>query len=107
MTTRLKRCDGFALVELFVVLIIIAVLVAIAIPIYNNIQQTARDKTDETNVRIINSATLQWMLANHSNDPRKETTDTLKSKLAGYLMEWPISSNGRVFVLDNGFWKVQ
>ena len=107
MTTSLKRRDGFALMELLTVLIIIAVLVAIAVPIYNSTVQTAKDRIDEANVKILNSATLQWMLEDKNNDPRNETTDSLKFKLTGYLMEWPVSPNNKVFVLDNGLWKVQ
>ena len=107
MTANIKRRDGFSLVELLMVLSIIAVLVAIVVPIYNSTVQTARDRTDEANIKILNSATLQWMLADKSNDPRNETKDTLKPKLADYLMEWPVSPNNKAFVLDNGLWKVQ
>ena len=107
MMTGFKRRDGFALVELLTVLVVIVLLLAIVVPIYNSTAQTARDKTDQANVKIINSATLQWVLANESNDPRSETTETLKSKLSGYLMEWPVSPNGKAFVLDNGFWEVE
>jgi prepilin-type N-terminal cleavage/methylation domain-containing protein len=54
----LKRHEGFVLVELMTVLIIIAVLAAISVPIYDLILQTIRNRTDEANARILNSATL-------------------------------------------------
>jgi len=90
------------------VVIIIAVLLAIAVPVFNSTQQKARDRTDEANVKILNSATLQWVLANEANDPRDYETDTLKPELAGYLLEWPKSPNdGKEYVLENGLWKVE
>jgi len=108
---NLRSRGGFTLVELLTVLSIIVILVAIAVPIYNLSQQSAKDKADESNVRILNSATLQWMLKNEANDSRGEgiNTETLKAKLEGvYVMEWPVSPNdGKSYVLDNGFWKVQ
>ena len=61
------------------VVIIIAVLLAIAVPVFNSTQQKARDRTDEANVKILNSATLQWVLANEANDPRDYETDTLRT----------------------------
>lgn len=100
---------GFSLIELVAVMVIIAILVAIAIPIYNSSQQTARDKTDEANVKILNSATLPWVLADEGNDPRDYETETLKSELDGiYIVNWPVSPNSKNYVLDeNGLWKVE
>lgn len=93
------------------VIVIIAILVAIAVPVYNSTNQTTKDRADEANVRILNSATLQWVLADDANDPRGAGIDTasLKTKLEGvYVMDWPVSPNSsKTYVLDNGFWKVQ
>jgi len=50
---------GFSLVELLVVVVVIAVLMAIAVPVYRSTEQTARDRVDEANVKILDSATLQ------------------------------------------------
>ncbi len=55
-----KNNKGFTLVELMVVVVIIGVLVAIAIPIYNNVTDTARDKADEANVRTIKGAVQMY-----------------------------------------------
>ena len=53
----LKRNNkGFTLVELMVVLLIIGILVAIAIPIYNSTQAKAKEKACAANLRTIDGA---------------------------------------------------
>ena len=52
----LKTKKGFSLVELMIVVVIMAILVAVAVPIYNSVTGNAREKTCLNNQRqILNS----------------------------------------------------
>ena len=46
-----KRKNGFTLAELLIVVAIIAVLVAVAIPIFNSQLEKSRESTDLANIR--------------------------------------------------------
>ena len=47
-----KRKNGFTLAELLIVVAIIAVLVAVAIPIFNSQLEKSRESTDMSNIRV-------------------------------------------------------
>ena len=52
MLSKIKKNNkGFTLMEMLIVVAIIAVLVAIAIPTFNNALEKSREATDEANVR--------------------------------------------------------
>ena len=51
---------GFTLVELMVVVVIIGILIAIAIPLYNTVQATAREKACFANQRTIDGSIAMY-----------------------------------------------
>ncbi|EEG78357.1 prepilin-type N-terminal cleavage/methylation domain-containing protein [Dethiobacter alkaliphilus] len=56
-----KNQKGFTLVELMVVVVIIGILVAIAVPIYNTTMTRAQDRADDANIRVLNGAVAAYV----------------------------------------------
>ena len=77
-----KGNKGFTLVELMVVVVIIGVLTAIAVPIYNNATEKAKLNAIAANLRIINGAIGQYQANNNGSNPNK-------TQLNAYIQEWP------------------
>lgn len=65
----LKNHKGFTLVELMVVVVIIGILVAIAVPVYSSSTKTAERRAVEANLRTIDSAIMQFQVANDGTSP--------------------------------------
>ena len=58
----LQNRKGFTLVELMIVVVIMGILVAVAIPIYNTATNNARAKTCASNCEVIEKAATQYMM---------------------------------------------
>ncbi len=79
MLKKLNNKKGFTLMEMLIVVAIIAVLVAIAIPVFNGALTKAKESADVANVRAMYA---EWQIAIISGDAK--TTDvTSDSFLAG------------------------
>lgn len=63
---------GFTLIELMVVVLIIGILVAIAIPVFSSTADKARLGACEANLRTIDGAIAQYQ-AEYSSDPADPT----------------------------------
>lgn len=55
---------GFTIIELLIVILVISILLAIAVPSYNKFREDSRKNACIVNLRQINSAIDQWALDN-------------------------------------------
>jgi len=80
----LQQQEGFTLVELMIVVVILGILAGIGIQQYGNVQTRARTTAHNANVRIIESAAQMYIMA--EPDPETEDIDDL---IPTYLREVP------------------
>ena len=88
---RLNREEqGFTLVELIVVIVILGVLAGLGIQQFGNIQQTARENANKANVRmLLNAARMYLMIDSPTSTSDDKFTPAVSGALAPYIAEWP------------------
>ncbi|HRJ27577.1 MAG TPA: prepilin-type N-terminal cleavage/methylation domain-containing protein [Fimbriimonadaceae bacterium] len=88
-----RKSRGFTLVEIMIVVLIIGILLAIAVPNFIRARESSRAKTCVANLRQIEAAKEQWAM-----EEKKGATDTpAEADLAGadkYLKAWPTCPSG-------------
>lgn len=89
---KLKKNGGFTLVEMLIVVAIIAILIAVSIPLINSSLEKARHSVDNANIRDATSLTTVWYLE-HQDDVKGNV------KLTYYVNS---KQQGKVFVSDAG-----
>lgn len=95
---------GFTLAELLIVVAIIAILVAISIPIFSAQLEKSREATDAANIRSAYAEVSADMLTNESSDKKVEVT--AKQKKADWDGKKTIEIGGKDVNASTTGWTV-
>lgn len=93
----LKKQEGFTLVELMIVVVILGILAGIGVQQYANVQERAKKAADEANRKVLTNATNMWLILGPGpkppeGDPPPTEYDYKLNKndlVPQYLDEWP------------------
>lgn len=103
-----RKDEGFTLVELMVVVLIIGILVAIAIPIFNAAKASAQQKTCFANERTVEGAYQTYLADGNDALAATDTWADLASLLTGtssgapYLERTPVCPAGGAYAVAWG-----
>lgn len=86
-----RRKGGFTLIEIMIVVLIIAVLLAIAIPNFMRARETSRAKSCCSNLRQIETAKEQWAMENKKGP---EDTPLMTELCPDYIKAEPQCPSG-------------
>ena len=89
---KLMNKKGFSLVELMIVVVIMGILIAVAIPLYGAIAENANNKTCANNIKTIKSNAAAYK-TNYNNSVAA-IADVESMFEDGYLPECPLSDDG-------------
>ena len=85
---KIKNTKGFTLMEMLIVVAIIAILIAIAIPTFTAQLEKAREAADIANIRSAYSEAMVKYL-NGDVNPSKETPAMTQTKAGWASLTWP------------------
>ena len=84
MRSKMQNEKGFTLVELMVVVVILGILVAIAVPVYNSVTKRAETAAIEANLRTIDGA-ITSMIASEEVPTGGWSVTAIDGKIGDYV----------------------
>ncbi|MBX3117645.1 MAG: prepilin-type N-terminal cleavage/methylation domain-containing protein [Fimbriimonadaceae bacterium] len=93
-----KKNKGFTLVEIMIVVLIIGILLAIAVPNFLRARESSRTRSCIANLRQVEAGKEQWAM-----DNKKGATDTpVQGDLAPtYIKSWPACPSGGAYTIGD------
>lgn len=107
---KMLNKKGFSLVELMIVVVIMGILIAVAIPLYGAITKNANNKTCSSNIKTIKSNAASYMSTYNSKVTKKADIASMFDD--NKLPECPLSDDGTyddytIAITDKGAAEVQ
>ncbi len=92
----MKKQEGFTLIELMVVILIIGILVAIAVPVFFSAQSNAEEGACKDNLRTIDGCVIQYRAG--ADDYSLDSADYVPE----LLKDWPECPAGGTYEVVTG-----
>ena len=93
-----KRKDGYTLIEILIVVMIIGILLAIAVPSMFNASERARANACRANLRQIQAAKEQWAMANNQGPT---ATPAWADLVPNFIQQQPNCPSGGTYTIGN------
>ncbi len=93
-----RRERGFTLVEIMIVVLIIGILLAIAVPNFMNARERSRANACRSNLRQIQAAKEQWAMANNQG---ANATPAWNDLVPTFIQQQPQCPSGGAYTIGN------
>jgi prepilin-type N-terminal cleavage/methylation domain-containing protein len=100
------RIEAFTLIEIMIVILIIGMLLAIAIPNFMSARENSRAKACVDNLKQIDTAKQQWLMDNKASSIASETWSSgslsdSENLVGTYIREQPVCPAGGTYTTQN------
>ncbi|MHB0912307.1 MAG: competence type IV pilus major pilin ComGC [Armatimonadota bacterium] len=96
---QMRNNKGFTLIEIMIVVLIIGILLAIAVPNFIKARETSRTKACIASLRQIDAAKEQWAMDNKKTTGDEPTAANLYGS-ANYIKSAPLCPSGGTYAIS-------